>query len=188
MSSEEREIRFFTDPITGKPFYVQAHIDGLDGMPDDFADYDLGDIQDNVSTINDNLGSVQSQINNLQSQISSMVTDTGWQNITLNSGITSYSTSWTPQYRFITINGVSFLSLKGAVKGLTGAATIGALPSDVASKISNTLPYVQTMSAINNTPQFNKLSVQTNGNIILEFSTTSLTNSQWIPIGTTLML
>lgn len=186
--SKEVPAIFMQDPKTGENVYVVSHVDYVDGMPDDFSDYDLGDIQDNVSTINNNLGSVQSQINNLQSQISSMVKDTGWQNITLNSGITAYSTSWTPQYRFLTINGVSFLSLKGAVKGLTGATTIGTLPSDVTSKIINTLPYVQTMSAINNTPQFNKLSVQSNGNVILEYSTTSLTNSQWIPIGTTLML
>lgn len=118
--SKEVPAIFMQDPKTGENVYVVSHVDYVDGMPDDFENYDLDGLQDNVSTINDNLGTVQSQLNNLQSQISNMVTDTGWQNINLNSGITAYSTNWTPKYRFITINGVSFLSLKGAVKGLTG--------------------------------------------------------------------
>lgn len=176
------------DPKTGENVYVQTDISAVDGMPDDFSDYDLGDIQDNVSSLNDNLGSVQSQINNLQSQISNMVTDTGWQNITLNTGITAYSTSWTPQYRFITINGVSFLSLKGAVKGLTGAATIGTLPSSVVNKITDIRPFIQSMSNTNGTPNFNRWSVQPNGNINLEYSTTTITNTQWISFDITIML
>ncbi|MBF7019206.1 hypothetical protein ISO99_04705 [Staphylococcus sp. 18_1_E_LY] len=179
---------FMQDPKTGENVYVVSHVDYVDGMPDDFEDYDLDGLQDNVSTINDNLGSVQSQINNLQSQISSMVKDTGWQNITLNSGITSYSTSWTPQYRFITINGVSFLSLKGAVKGLTGAATIGTLPSNVVNKITDIRPFIQSMSNTNGTPNFNRWSVQPNGNINLEYSTTTITNTQWISFDITIML
>ncbi|KYH14875.1 hypothetical protein [Staphylococcus kloosii] len=101
--SKEVPAIFMQDPKTGENVYVVSHVDYVDGMPDDFENYDLDGLQDNVSTLNNGLGSVQSQINNLQSQISNMVTDTGWQNITLNTGITAYSTSWTPQYRFITI-------------------------------------------------------------------------------------
>lgn len=186
--SKEVPAIFMQDPKTGENVYVVSHVDYVDGMPDDFSDYDLGDIQDNVSTINDNLGSVQSQINNLQSQISNMVKDTGWQNITLNSGITSYSTSWTPQYRLITINGVSFLSLKGAVKGLTGATTIGTLPSNVVNKITDIRQFVESMSVTSSTPNFNRWRIQTNGNIDLEYSTTTISNTQWLSIDTTIML
>lgn len=186
--SKEVPAIFMQDPETGENVYVVSHVDYVDGMPDDFENYDLEGLQDNVSTLNNGLGSVQSQINNLQSQISNMVTDTGWQNITLNTGITAYSTSWTPQYRFITINGVSFISLKGAVKGLTGAATIGTLPSSIVSKLSSVRQFVQSMTVTSSTPNFNRWRINTDGTIALEYSTTSITNTQWISIDATIML
>lgn len=163
----------------GNQFFPYTDISCVNGLPDNLEDLDSNDVLIDISDI-------KNQLANLPPFPT--ITDTGWKNISLSSGITEYSSTWTPKYRLITINGVSFLSLKGAVKGLTGATTIGTLPNDVTPKIISTLPYVQTMSAINNTPQFNKLSVQTNGNILLEYSTTSISSNQWLPIGTTLML
>lgn len=177
------------DPKTGENVYVVSHVDYVDGIPDDFSDYDLGDIQDNVSTINDNLGSVQSQINNLQSQINGLVTDTGWQNIKLNSGITAYSSSETPKARLISVNGVSFLSLKGAVKGLTATGTIGTLPTNITAYVTDAKPFVQNTSKISGTTNYARWRVQTNGNVDLEGATQSTIDSaHWFPIGTTLML
>ncbi|AVQ35803.1 hypothetical protein [Staphylococcus kloosii] len=187
--SKEVPIVFMQDPRTGENFYVQTDISAVDGMPDDFADYDLGDIQDNVSTINNSLGTVQSQINSLQSQINSLVTDTGWQNIKLNNGITAYSSSETPKARLISVNGVSFLSLKGALKGLTATGTIGTLPTTMTAYVSDSRGFVQNTTKVSNTLNFARWRVQTNGNIDLEGATQSTIDStHWFPIGTTLML
>lgn len=187
--SKEVPAIFMQDPKTGENVYVVSHVDYVDGMPDDFENYDLDGLQDNVSTINDSLGSVQSQINNLQSQITNMVKDTGWQNITLNSGITAYSTSETPKARLLSVNGVSFIALKGSVKGLTGATTIGTLPNAISSYLTDTRTFVQNTTKVSNTNNFARWRVQANGNIDMEGATqTTIDSAHWFPIGTTLML
>lgn len=65
---------FMQDPKTGENVYVVSHVDYVDGMPDDFENYDLDGLQDNVSTINNSLGSVQSQIDSVSYQINDIAT------------------------------------------------------------------------------------------------------------------
>lgn len=67
--SKEVPAIFMQDPKTGENVYVVSHVDYVDGMPDDFENYDLEGLQDNVSTLNNGLGSVQSQLDTVNLQI-----------------------------------------------------------------------------------------------------------------------
>ncbi|KTW16697.1 hypothetical protein [Staphylococcus warneri] len=187
--SKEVPAIFMQDPKTGENVYVVSHVNYVDGMPDDFENYDLESLQDNVSSIKNDLGSVQNQINTVQSLINNIVTDTGWLDINLKNGITAYSSSEAPKARLISIKGVSFLSLKGAVKGLKATVTIGTLPDIIKTNITNTQPFVQNSTKVSNTLNFSRWRVQTNGNIDLEGTTqTTIDTNHWFPINTTLML
>lgn len=187
--TSETPIIFMQDPKTGENVYIQTHVEAVDGLPDDFEDYDLEGIQDNVSDLNNNLGGIQNQIYALQTQVNNMVKDTGWLNISLVGNITAYSTSETPKARLLSVNGVSFIALKGSVKGLTGATTIGTLPTAISGYLTDARTFVQNTTKVSNTNNFARWRVQVNGNIDMEGATQSTIDSaHWFSIGTTLML
>lgn len=186
--TEEIDVRFLEDR-EGNKFYPIANAKYVEGLPDEIEDITV--IKDEVSGTKKHIDDIESQIKNLQSVVENMptVTDTDWQNITLNSGITEYSTKETPKARLVSVNGVSFLSLKGAVKGLKGLTTIGTLPTSIVDYIIEDKPFVQNTSKTNSTTNFARWRIQTNGDIVLEGATQStIENTHWFPIGTTVTL
>lgn len=175
----------------GEVYFPFTHATCVEGIPDDISDFDIGTVKEDVSNVQTDVSNIQSQIYSLQSAIGKIptVTDTDWQNITLNSGITEYSTKETPKARLVSVNGVSFLSLKGAVKGLKGLTTIGTLPTSIVDYIIEDKPFVQNTSKTNSTTNFARWRIQTNGDIVLEGATQStIENTHWFPIGTTVTL
>lgn len=166
----------------GNQFYPVTDVSCVNGLPDNIEELNSTDVIEDLS-------SVKIQIANLQSAIENTVHDTDWQNIVLNNGITAYSTNETPKARLISVSGVSFLSLKGAVKGLTATGTIGYLPESLNVVLSESRPFVQNSSVISGTPNFARWRVQTTGSIDLERATQStIATSNWFPINTTIMI
>ncbi|MCD8825436.1 hypothetical protein [Staphylococcus gallinarum] len=172
-------------------FYPLVHVEGIQGWPDNLSDLDIDSLKEELSGVNSQMVGIQSQIKNLQSVVENMptVTGTDWQDITLNSGITEYSIEETPKARLVSVNGVSFLSLKGAVKGLKGSTTIGTLPANMINNIVDARPFVQNTSKTSGTTNFARWRIQTNGDIVLEGATQStIESTHWFPIGTTVTL
>lgn len=169
----------------GEVYFPFTHATCVEGIPDDITDFDVGTVKEDVSTL-------QSQISSLQSAVANMptVSDTGWQNITLLNNATVYDTSSTPKARLFSVNGVYFLSLKGAVKGLTSNnVEIGRIPSTMIFAIKENKSFAQTMSVSNNLAQFTRMRVDTNGTIKIERATVdSVTSGLWFPIDITIML
>lgn len=166
----------------GNQFYPVTDVSCVNGLPDNIEELNSTDVIEDLS-------SVKIQIANLQSTIENTVHVTDWQNIVLNNGITAYSTNETPKARLISVSGVSFLSLKGAVKGLTATGTIGHLPESLNVVLSESRPFVQNSSVISNTPNFARWRVQTTGNLDLERATQStISASNWFPIDTTITI
>ena len=174
----------------GEVYFPFTHATCVEGIPDDITDFDVGTVKEDVSNVQTDVSTLQSQISSLQSAVANMptVSDTGWITITLKDGVIEYSSTWTPKARLLTINGISFLSIRGAVKGVSSNGTIATLPTNIASMISDIRQFVQAMSVTSGTPNFNRWRIQTNGNIDLEYSTTNITTTQWVSIDTTLML
>ncbi|NQD98946.1 hypothetical protein [Staphylococcus xylosus] len=166
----------------GNQFFPFTDVSCVNGLPDNIGELNSNDVIEDLS-------SIKIQIANLQSAIENTVHDTDWQNIILNEGIIPYSLNETPKARLISVSGVSFLSLKGAVKGLTTTGTIGHLPESLNVVLSENRPFVQNSSVISNTPNFARWRVQTTGNLDLERATQStISASNWFPINTTIMI
>lgn len=176
----------------GEIYFPFTHVTCVEGMPEDIADFDLGTVQQDVSNVQTDVGNIQSQISNLQTAIASMptVTDTGWQNITLLNNIIPYDSTGTPKVRLFSVNGVYFLSLKGAVKGLTSNnVEIGRIPSTMVFAIKENKAFAQTMSVSNSLAQFTRMRIDTNGTLKIERATVdTVTSGLWFPIDITIML
>ncbi|PHK50799.1 hypothetical protein [Staphylococcus edaphicus] len=169
----------------GEVYFPFTHVTCVEGIPEDIADFDVGTVKEDVSNI-------QSQIANLQSAVANIptVTDTGWQNISFLNGAISYDTVSTPKARLFSVNGVYFLSLKGAFKGLTSNnVEIGRIPSSMTFAVKENKQFSQSMSVVNNMAQFTRMRVDTNGTIKIERATVdSVTSGLWFPIDITIML
>ncbi len=166
----------------GNQYFPFTDVSCVNGLPDNIEELNSTDVIEDLS-------SIKIQIANLQSAIENTVHDTGWQDIVLNNGITPYSANETPKAKVISVSGVSFLSLKGALKGLTAIGTIGYLPKSLNVVLSESRPFVQNSSIISGTPNFARWRVQTTGNIDLERATQStITASNWFPIDTIIMI
>lgn len=171
----------------GEVYFPFTDVSCVSGIPDDIADLDL----DNVLNVQDDVNSLQSQIRNLQNSINNLVYDTGFINIPLASGVNAYSSTQTPQVRLVSVNGVNFLTLRGAVSGVTNRqdTTIGTLSSTFSSKINTSLSYVQNNSVVSGEPNYSRMRINTNGTIVIErTSIASPTSSQWFPIDCTFMI
>ncbi|EGT1905268.1 hypothetical protein I2K64_003040, partial [Listeria monocytogenes] len=118
--------------------------------------------------------------------------DTGWLPLALLNGAIAYDTSNTPMYRMVTVNGVSVVYLRGAVKGITvpESVVIATLPSAIYSKMASDHSYVQNTTVDSGKAQFNRLSVKAvTGEITVEQTTkTSVNTGNWVPISTTIAL
>ncbi|WP_270916639.1 hypothetical protein [Staphylococcus saprophyticus] len=169
----------------GEVYFPFTHATCVEGIPDDITDFDVGTVKEDVSTL-------QSQISSLQSAVANMptVSDTGWINITFLNNAIAYDTTSTPKARLFSVNGVYFLSLKGAFKGLTSNnVEIGKIPTSMTFAIKENKSFAQNMSVSNSLAQFTRMRVDTNGTIKVERATVdTITSTQWVPIDTTLML
>lgn len=187
----EINARFLLDE-KGEPYFPFTDVTCVTGMPEDIADFDLGTVQQDVSNVQTDVGNIRSQISNLQNAIASMptVTDTGWQNITLLNNAIPYDTTSTPKARLFSVNGVYFLSLKGAFKGLTSNnVEIGKISTSMTFAIKENKSFVQNMSVSNSLAQFIRMRLDTNGTIKIERATVdTITNTMWFPIDITIML
>lgn len=163
----------------GEVYYPITNILFVEGMPENIADLDTEEIS--------NLGN---KVATLENMINSLVNDTGWQEITPLNGTTAFSTAETPKARLVTVNGVSFLSLKGAFKGLTSVSMeLGLLPANIGKAVVETRAYAQTMSVSGGIAHFTRMRVVAGGTIKIERTTLeTITENHWFPIETTIML
>ena len=194
----EVNIRYVTDE-RDNIYYPMTHMDAIEGF-DMSAFEDITEIRDvadtalgEVSNVSDEISSLRSSISSLQNAVSNIpyVYDTGWQNISLASGVKSYSSGNTPQARMMVINEVAYLSLRGAVKGVTTSSgtTVGTIPSSMTSKINSSLYYVQNTTTVSSKLNYTKMMLSTSGVLTIQGSTIeSPTATQWYPIHQTFML
>ncbi|PTI23407.1 BppU family phage baseplate upper protein [Staphylococcus warneri] len=119
-------------------------------------------------------------------------TDTGWLPLTLINNVQAYSTAYVPQYKLVNNNGDIILKLKGAVKNLTTTGVvIATLPSNIASLVTMTSPFVQSSSFKNGNATTARWSVNTNGEIKFDgvsFSNTLMSADDFYPITTVIPL
>lgn len=173
-------------------FYPLVHVEGIQGWPDNLSDLDIDSLKEQLSGVNNDMVGIQSQITTLQSAIANMptVSDTGWQNITFLNNAIAYDTTSTPKARLFSVNGVYFLSLKGAFKGLTSNnVEIGRIPSSMIFAVKENKSFAQNMSVSNSLAQFTRMRLDTNGTIKIERATVdTITNTMWFPIDITIML
>lgn len=177
----------------GEVYFPFTHVTCVEGIPEDIADFDVGTVQQDVSNVQTDVSQLQSQIRSLQDVIANIptVTDTGWINIPLSSGIEAYNSTQVPQARLVSVNGVNFLTIRGSVKGITARQdiTIGALSNTFSSKITSSLSVTQNTSVVSGEPNYSRIRINTNGTIVIErTSIASPTSGQWYPIDCTFML
>lgn len=125
--------------------------------------------------------------------VSPVKSDTGWLDFTLINGVKEYSTSYTPKYRLINLDGVNILALKGAVKGITTSPiTIANLPSNISSLVTTDTPFVQnTSTKSGGVASFARWTVGASGVVELfrtSTGNTTLTENDFFPITATFIL
>lgn len=118
--------------------------------------------------------------------------DTGWINFTLINGVVEYGSSYTPKYRLINLDGAYILTLKGAVKGITKPnVTIGQLPSNISTYISDIFPFSQIGSNKGGVASNIRWGINTSGGVVMEntsYASSSMTDSDFYPINCTIIL
>lgn len=106
--------------------------------------------------------------------------DTGWIDLPLASGITSYSAAQSPQYRRIN----NTVYIRGAVKGIKQDKTIiGTLPTGF--RPTKVVSFVQNMSMSGGVANMVRWQVQTDGDIEMQYTDHSLseyTGTEWFAI------
>lgn len=124
--------------------------------------------------------------------VSPVKSDTGWLDFTLINGVKEYSTSYTPKYRLINLDGVNILALKGAVKGITTSPiTIANLPTNISSLVTTDALFAQSTSTKSGVASFARWAVDASGAIILfrtSTGNTTLTENDFFPITATFIL
>lgn len=118
----------------------------------------VAELQAQMATAQSSLMTAQTDISNLQP------TDTGWNNLTLNEGVLAYNENGTPQYRKIG----NKVYIRGAVKNILERDTvIGVLPESF-RPLHGAHSYVQNTSMSNNSANFSRLAIRTDGSIVIE--------------------
>lgn len=162
----------------GVLYYPYTDISCVSGVPDDIAEFDA------VSVSND--------IEELQNIIASIPTfgSTGWMNISLLNGTSSFDSQTTPQVQLMTIGDVRFMSVRGSFKGLTSDnQIIGQIPSALRWAITKNVYFSQAMSTEDGKAQFAAMKLSTDGVISIEESTRSaITTRTWLTCDWTFML
>lgn len=158
---------------------------------DEPTEVNLDDINTKIATNTSDIKQIKTDQQKQSSKIDNFVTETGWKDLTLNSGITSYNDSETPQYRIIKIGTSETVYLRGAVKGIKARNTIIAkIPLN--KELSQKHPFVQTCTLKYNNekalyPPSNRWSVNTNGEIelvYLDITDENVSGTEWCPIST----
>lgn len=186
------DIRYMTDTKSNQ-YYPITHVEAVEGLDSEGNFEALQDIINDVDSMGDNYSNIQTDLTRLENMIKAIqvptVTDTGWVNMILKPGITSFSSSETPQARLMSMNGIYFLSLRGAVKGATGKGVVVSIPYSMSFAIKKSIPFSQNTSFISNLANFISLRIETNGDINLKGSTQNpIADSHWIPMDITVML
>lgn len=122
-------------------------------------------------------------------EITRKVDSTGWQDISLRNGVTPRSAK--PQYKIVKDKDYTLISLQGAVSINAGASDIiiGTVP--VNGILPDNYGYVQNTSIKNGKPQFTRMALRKNNDLVMERSTVSEedgTETDWVPINLTIML
>lgn len=108
-------------------------------------------------------------------------TDTGWQNLTLTSGIVSYADTQVPQYRKVG----STVFIRGAVKNVLALGILATLPAGY--RPTTTITFIQSTSLrTGGFPMFARYTINAAGEIKLEAISdgASFGDSKWFPIST----
>ena len=188
-------IRYVTDN-KDNAYYPITHIDAVEGFDllefEDMTNIreDLDNVWDQSSNASEQVTNLQNQLNTLKSTINGLVQDSGWQNIELLNGAIPYESNSVPKARLVSVNGVFFLSLKGAIKGITTTnIDIAKIPLSMSSLIKETKPFTQTVLVSDSTAQFSMLSLKAGGILKIDRATSNtITESTGFPIDTTIML
>ncbi|MDW4134816.1 BppU family phage baseplate upper protein [Staphylococcus saprophyticus] len=147
------------------------------------------DLNEDLLTKNETNTLISNSKNEIIQTVNDAIFDTGWVPITLLNGVTEFAADTIPKVRLYKHKNVSFLAVKGAVKGVTGAMTIGKLPTSVAESVSIGYTYMQQTSDESGKAQFTKWAISTNGEIKTTGTTrTSYNSTLWLPIDTMMMI
>ena len=162
----------------GIEYYPITHVTAVEGLTENGEFEAINDIQVTLA----DLQSVVNQIPTFGS--------TGWMDISLLNGTTSYDSQTTPQVQLMTIGDVRFMSVRGSFKGLTSETqTIGQIPSALRWAITKNVYFSQSMSTESGKAQFAAMKLDINGNISIEESTRSaITSTTWLTCDWTFML
>lgn len=162
----------------GVLYYPYTDVSCVSGIPDNIAEFD------SVSIAND--------VQQLQDIIAAIPTfgSTGWMNISLLNGTSSFDSETTPQVQLMTIGDVRFMSVRGSFKGLTSDnQAIGQIPSALRWAITKNVYFSQAISTEDNKAQFATMKLDVNGVISIEESTRStITTGTWLTCDWTFML
>ena len=175
--SDQINVRGMLDS-RGVQYYPRTHISAVEGLTEN------GEFE----AINE----IQVTLEDLQKVVNQIPTfgSTGWLNINLLNGVTSFDSQTTPQVQLMTIGDVRFMSVRGSFKGLTSETqTIGQIPSALRWAITKNVYFSQSMSTENGKAQFAAMKLDINGNISIEESTRSaITSTTWLTCDWTFML
>lgn len=191
----EINIRYVTDKKDNK-YYPITHMDAIEGFDisqfEDMADMkeDLESIWDQSNDTSGQLSSLQSKVSSIESSISNMIRDTGWMNVQFLNNTTAHSLSEVPKARLVSFNGVNFISLKGAFKGLTSNnMDIGKIPNEISSVLERSISFAQNMSVSGENAHFTRMKLSSDGIIKIEGATLStVSENQWFPVDATIMI
>lgn len=191
----EINIRYVTDD-KDNAYYPITHMDAVEGL--DLLEFeDMSNIKEEISNVSNQSSNTSAQVTNLQNQLNTLIStvnglvqDSGWQNIELLNGAIPYASNSVPKARLVSVNGVFFLSLKGAIKGITTTnIDIAKIPLSMSTLVEETKPFAQNMSVSGGIAQFTRMSLKTDGVIKIDGATLStVTNGIWFPIDVTIML
>lgn len=175
--SDQINVRGMLDS-RGVQYYPRTHISAVEGLTEN------GEFE----AINE----IQVTLEDLQKVVNQIPTfgSTGWLNISLLNGVTSFDSQTTPQVQLMTIGDVRFMSVRGSFKGLTSETqTIGQIPSALRWAITKNVYFSQSMSTESGKAQFAAMKLDVNGVISIEESTrTDITTGTWLTCDWTFML
>lgn len=122
-------------------------------------------------------------------EITRKVDSTGWQDISLRNGVTPRSAK--PQYKIVKDKDYTLVALQGAVSINAGTSDIiiGTVP--IGGILQDNYNFVQNTSIKNGKPQFTRMGLRKNNDLVMERSTVSEedgTETDWVPINLTIML
>ena len=191
----EINIRYVTDD-KDNAYYPITHMDAVEGL--DLLEFeDMSNIKEEISNVSNQSSNTSAQVTNLQNQLNTLIStvnglvqDSGWQDIELLNGAIPYASNSVPKAKLVSVNGVFFLSLKGAIKGITETnIDIAKIPLSMSALVKETKPFAQTMSVSGGIAQFTRMSLKTDGVIKIDGATLStVTEGFWFPIDVTIML